>query len=355
MFMEKIAKQLTAVRPCVAELTEYTVPEIADDEVLIKVDYAAPKHGTELAEFRETNPNIYELFDDEWKLFFPREEKSESYLARNVGNQYVGHIIEIGNKVNEYAVGDVVTSYGGIREYHIAKGQDNYRLRKLPPGMPWQNALYYDPAQFALGGVRDAHVRPGDYVAVFGLGAIGLIAVQMCKKYGASYVAAIDPIERRRKIAAQYGADAVFDPIKEDVGYMLKAQTGKLGVDAIIETSGSPHAMQSALRGLAHGGTLAFVACGTEIRGGLNFGKEAHYNYGKIVFSRASSDPGPDYPRWDRRRIEETCWTMLSNGDLDCREMIYPVVSLSESAEAYMKYLDKEPDLSIKMAVDFNI
>ena len=251
------ARQLTATAARVAEITEYELPEIADDEVLVKVEYAAPKHGTELADFRHESPFFEESFDSETGLFVPRKDKPAGYLPWNVGNQYVGRIAETGRNVTEYAVGDIVSSYGGIREYHVAKGVDNFRLRKLPRGAAWQNALYYDPAQFALGGIRDANVRPGDYVAVFGLGAIGLVAVQICKKLGASYVAAIDPIPHRREIALKYGADAAFDPAGADVGYLLKEQTGSKGVDAVIETAGSPGAMQAALRGMAHGGKLA--------------------------------------------------------------------------------------------------
>ena len=93
--------------------------------------------------------------------------------------------------------------------------------------MPWKNALCLDPAQFALGGIRDGHVRLGDRVAVFGLGAIGAIAAQMAKAAGAAYVAVIDPIEKRRHAALEAGADAAFDPLREDVGLELKKATGR--------------------------------------------------------------------------------------------------------------------------------
>lgn len=65
---------------------------------------------------------------------------------------------------------------------------NNYKLRKMPEGSSWKNAVCYDPAQFAMSGVRDANVRVGDFVVVVGLGAIGQIAVQLAKKAGASVV-----------------------------------------------------------------------------------------------------------------------------------------------------------------------
>lgn len=347
-------KQLVAVAPSIAGLLEYTDREIKADEVKVKVGFAAPKHGTELTDFKGASPFVKEKFDTEWQMFLPREE-SEGQGVKfgdwNLGNQWVGKIIEKGSEVTDFEVGDTVCSYGGIRETHIIKAVNNFRLRKMPVGVSWKNAVCYDPAQFALSGVRDANVRPGDRVAVVGLGAIGQIAAQISKKLGASLVVVVDPIEKRREIAIKNGADVAYDPTKVDVGFELKKLTNKMGVDVVIETSGHVTALQSALRGLAYGGTISYIAFAKEFNG-LNFGKEAHFNNAKIIFSRACSEPNPDYPRWDRKRIEEVCWEMLTNGYLNCDDIVYPVVPFEKCADGYMQYVDKEPHLSIKMGVE---
>ncbi len=349
-------RQLVAAAPCAAKIMEYTDRAILPNEVKVKVQFAAPKHGTELTDFKGCSPFMKEKYDCDWQLFLPREENEEcgvKFGEWNLGNQWVGKIVEKGSNVKDYEVGDVVCSYGGIRETQIVNAVNNYRLRKLPANVSWKNAVCYDPAQFALGGVRDAGVRPGDRVAVFGLGAIGQIAAQICKKMGASLVVVIDPIEMRRQIATANGADVALDTTDIDVGMELKKLTDKLGVDVVIETSGHPTALQSALRGLAYGGTIAYVAFGKEITSCLNFGREAHFNNARIVFSRAGSEPNPDYPRWSRRRIEDVCWEMLTNGYLNCENIISPVVAFDDSAEGFMKYVDREPHLSIKMGVKF--
>ena len=95
--------------------------------------------------------------------------------------------------MGQFRVGDRVCGYGSIREIQVLDAVDDPYLLKVPDSMPWKNALCFDPAQFALGGIRDGHVRLGDRVAVFGLGAIGAIASQMAKVAGAAYVAVIDP------------------------------------------------------------------------------------------------------------------------------------------------------------------
>lgn len=145
-----------------------------------------------------------------------------------------------------------------------------------------------------------------------------------------------------------------FDnPIGTDVGKEIKTLTGKQGADVIIETSGYADALQSALRGLAYGGTISYVAFAKPFAEGFNLGREAHFNNAKIVFSRACSEPNPDYPRWSRKRIEETCWELLMNGYLNCEDLIDPVVTFANSPESYMQYVDQHPEQSIKMGVTF--
>ncbi|WP_077876837.1 ABC transporter permease subunit [Escherichia coli] len=148
-------------------------------------------------------------------------------------------------------------------------------------------------------------------------------------------------------------ADFCLNPIGTDVGKEIKTLTGKQGADVIIETSGYADALQSAFRGLAYGGTISYVAFAKPFAEGFNLGREAHFNNAKIVFSRACSEPNPDYPRWSRKRIEETCWELLMNGYLNCEDLIDPVVTFANSPESYMQYVDQHPEQSIKMGVTF--
>ena len=349
-------KKLVAVKPRVAELLDYEDSSISPNEVKIEVQFASPKHGTEVIDFRGMTPFMDEDFSEEWRMFMPREEgttKGIVFGEFQLGNMVVGKIIEVGSEVTGFQVGETVCTYGPIRETVIVNAVDNHRLRKMPEGSKWQNAVCYDPAQFAMSGVRDANVRAGDYVVVVGLGAIGQLAIQLAKKAGASIVVGIDPLNQRRDIALRNGADSCFDPTVCDVGFEVKKLTNKIGADSIIETSGNAAALQAALKGIAYGGTISYVAFGKAFPEGLNFGREAHFNNAKIVFSRAASEPNPDYPRWNRKRIEETCWELLMNGYLNCEDIIEPIVTFEKSAEAYMEYVDQHPELSIKMGIEY--
>lgn len=349
-------KQLIATAPHQVMFTDYEDRPLQSDEVLIRVQYASPKHGSESMDFSGKSPFMHEQYDAEWNLFRPRKSDEPPVIQFgkwNVGNMVVGEIVGKGDAVKDFNEGDVVCTYGGIRETVIAKAVNNHRLLTLKAGTPWQSALCYDPAQFALGGVRDGRVLPGDAVAVFGLGAIGLLAVQLCKKIGATVIA-VDPIEERRKIASSCGVDEVLNPLEGDTGKELKSLSNKRGMDVIIETSGSREALQEALRGLAFGGTVSYVAWANEFSAGLNFGREGHFNNAKIVFSRAASEPFRDHPRWNRKRIEATVWELLNSGYLDGRPVVDPLVPFAEAAQAYKLYLDQSPQKSIKLGIRFS-
>lgn len=348
-------RKLVAIKPRVAALLDYADRAVESNEVKIKVEFASPKHGTEVVDFRGISPFIDEEFNEEWQMFMPREGEKKGIVFGEfqLGNMIVGKVCEIGSDVTEYKLGDTLCTYGPIMETFIVNAVDNYKLRKMPEGSSWKNAVCYDPAQFAMSGVRDANVRAGDFVVVVGLGAIGQIAIQLAKRAGASIVIGVDPLENRCEIARKHGADYTFNPIDCDLGMEIKKLTNKMGADSIIETSGNAGALQAALRGIAYGGTISYVAFAKPFPEGFNLGREAHFNNAKIVFSRASSEPNPDYPRWNRKRIEDTCWELLMNGYLNCEDLIDPVVTFENCADAYMEFVDQKPELSIKMGIEY--
>lgn len=220
-----------AVGPRQAAFVEYEWRDISPDQVKVRVQYASPKHGSELAAFRGEIPQTADYYDDGWHTFLQREEgerMGEPFGYWNLGNQWVGTIAEVGTDVAGFKHGDTVGGYGGIRESHIVTIAGEDSLLHMPSGMSWKSAVCFDPAQFAFGAMRDGHVRLGDTVAVFGLGAIGQIAAKMARIAGASLVAVVDPIEKRRSAAIAAGADIALDPLVDDVGLYLKRETGKL-------------------------------------------------------------------------------------------------------------------------------
>ena len=309
-------------------LRDYEDGPVPEGHVRVKVEFGSPKRGTELTAYRgDRMPG------------FPM----------GLGNMCVGKITDIGKGVEGHSVGERVAGYGHLRETHTWSANRVYRMNQR---MTWKEAVCFDPAQFALAGVRDGQLRLGDRAAVFGLGAIGQMTAQMARMAGAVFVAVIDPIAVRREAAMKAGADLALDPTTQDVGAELKKATDDKGVDAAIETSGSYEALHQAISGLAWGGNVAYVGWSKECKGGLDFGEDAHFIIPNIIFARACSDPNRDHPRWDFGRIMDVCWQLLSEGRLQCEDVVWPVAPFDESVKAY-EDMDYHPENSIKLGVEF--
>jgi threonine dehydrogenase-like Zn-dependent dehydrogenase len=340
-------RELVALRPREVELRSYQETALPEDSVRVKVEQGSVKHGTELTVYRREDPFVRQYFDEDYQLFLNKPQAGESGFERKLGNMWVGRIVEIGKRASDVKLNQRVAGYGPLRSTITTKAAD---LLKVDESMSWKAAVCYDPAHYAFGGIRDAQLRLGDTVAVSGLGAIGLLTVQMAKLAGAALVVGIDPLANRREVAVRCGADHVLDPEGEDVGLRLKQLTGKKGVDAAVETSGSYEALQQLIRGLRYTGTVAIVGWYKPCTGGLHFGMEAHFNQPNLLFSRSYSEPNRDHPRWNFQRIKDTCWQMLKKSLLACEEIVQPVVPFEHAAQAFAM-IDREPGKCIKLGV----
>lgn len=330
-------------------LEEYENQPLQAGYVRVVSDYGAPKHGTELHGY-EKDPFAKVYYDEDTHIFRPREKELVYDGRSGLGNMWVGRITEIGEGVEGLETGQRVAGYGNLKNTHTVKAED---VLIMPETMTWKEAVCYDPLQFALGGIRDGHVRMGDKVLISGLGAIGLMAAQAAKAAGASLVVVSDPIEGRRQAALENGADMAFDPTKEDFGLILRDKTDGIGMDVVIETSGNYKAVEQGIRALAYGGNFAMVGWLGECHIPINLGYEGHFNQCHFYFSRACSEPNNDYPRWSFDRICKEAWNMLCKGMFSCENIVAPVVEFDTCDESYLHYIVENPQESVKMGVTF--
>ncbi len=342
-------KEIVSTEPRKAFLREYADRSVRADEVRVLVRFAAAKHGTEFTQFKGIDPFLNHRFDEKLQLFIKNREEENAPFFMSPGNMWVGEVTETGREVDRIKVGDQIAGYGPFRSTQIIKEAEALIMND---SMTWKEAVCYDPAHFALGGVRDSQMKLGDNVVIYGLGAIGLIAAQLAKLAGAAKVIACDPIEKRRNVALLNGADLVFDPMAGDVGLEIKRATDNRGADVVIETSGNYQALQQAVRCAAYNANITLVGWYHECKGGLDLGMEAHFNQPNILMSRACSEPSREYPRWDFARIQETCWNLLLSGRIRCENIVDPVVPIDNAAQEYMD-IETNPDSSIKLGVKF--
>ncbi|MEM3659038.1 MAG: alcohol dehydrogenase catalytic domain-containing protein [Thermoproteota archaeon] len=115
----------------------------------------------------------------------------ESYFPFPLGNMTVGIVEEVSPEVTRFKVGDRVYGYLPIRETHTVSKQ---HVMPAPEGVSDEELVCIDPAVVALMAVREGRVRLGDRVEIFGMGAIGLLTLQMCKMSGSLCVIAVEPV-----------------------------------------------------------------------------------------------------------------------------------------------------------------
>lgn len=127
---------------------------------------------------------------------------------------------------------------------------------RIDPDLPWDEAALFGCAVITGAGavVNTARVEAGSTVAVVGLGGVGFSALLAARAAGARTVVAVDRLASKLSKARELGATHVFDASSSDIIGEVKEATGG-GVDYAFEMAGSVEALELAYRITATGGT----------------------------------------------------------------------------------------------------
>lgn len=199
-----------------------------------------------------------------------------------LGHEYSGEVVEVGEGVTGFAVGDHVTVDPNIYCGHCAYCQNGKKQLcpsmeaigvtrdggfaqysripasqafKLEPTVPWEAAAMAEPLACCLHGIDLAGIQVGDKVCVVGAGAIGLLMVQLAKLSGASQIVLSEPNEKRRQVGLQLGANAALDPTRPDAQEAFAQVLGG-GANVVIECVGNVPAVKSAFQFAGKGATV---------------------------------------------------------------------------------------------------
>jgi L-iditol 2-dehydrogenase len=158
-----------------------------------------------------------------------------------------------------------------------------------------ETATFIEPAACCLRAVRrQGSVRPDDAVHIVGLGAMGLLMVQLARLEGAGRVTGSDYIAARRTIALQLGADAVFDPASTDVALAVKNAAAGRGADVVLVCPGGGAAIRAGLELAAPG---ARVVCFTPLPPDEALTVDQNMLYFREITLLQSYSCGPDETR----------------------------------------------------------
>ncbi|MFN8535733.1 MAG: zinc-binding dehydrogenase [Dehalococcoidia bacterium] len=279
------------------EIAELSVAELKPGQVWVEIAYSGVCH-TQLLEAGG-------------------HRGEDRFLPHCLGHEGSGVVVEIGPNVTKVRPGDqVVLSWikgtggdvpgcvyqwdgravnaGGITTFgHHAVISEN-RLTPLPAGVSLREAaLLGCAAATGFGAVfNTARPSPGQALAVFGAGGVGLCAVQGAAIAGCAPVVAVDVLPAKLDLARQMGATHVVDASQEDPLEALRRLIPG-GLDFAIEASGQPSVMDQALRAVRQQGGAAVVI------GNARFGERVpldpqQLNQGKRLLGTWGGDTQPD-------------------------------------------------------------
>jgi threonine dehydrogenase-like Zn-dependent dehydrogenase len=346
--MAKTMKAAVVEKPNVLKIKQVPVPQIAEDEVLIKVKYTG-------------------ICGTDWSIFTGRY--SADKLPMVPGHEFSGTVAQVGGKARGLQPGDRVTadinmSCGTC--FYCRKGQKlmcrEFRqlgihmdgtfaeyvkapcenVHKLPDNLDFLAGAFIEPVSCVIHSSKAARVTHGSSVAVIGCG-LGILHGALAHLRGAAPVIVIGDNAKRLEVARLMGADVVLDvhDVKDPVAEVRKLTEGR-GADFVVEAVGTARTYEQAFDMVRPGGTVvAFGICAVE-----DTIKVRPYDLvlGEKTVASSCAGVGPDWP---------DAIALLAYGHVKPQAMFSMIVPLEE-LESALNELRTNPAL-IKVFVSSEI
>jgi (R,R)-butanediol dehydrogenase / meso-butanediol dehydrogenase / diacetyl reductase len=283
-----------------------------------------------------------------------------------IGHEFCGTVAEVGKGVKGFKPGDRVSGVGNTycgKCYVCKKGLYNlcvnqgfaglftdgcmaeyfvheaYSCYKLPGNVSDEKGALVEPLAVALHAVGQAHLKPGETVAILGDGTIGLCCLLAARAVGVSEVYMIAKHKGRGGLASKLGATAVIysdecDPVKK-----LQELTGGIGANAAIECVGRPETPQLAVELVQRGGIAVIVGI---------FEQKGTLDYSTITFTEKTMVGSSIYIDEGRTAIE-----LMAGNKMDPSPFISSIVPLQDAAKKGFDALinDKENNIKVLLRI----
>jgi L-iditol 2-dehydrogenase len=317
------------------ELRDVPVPAIGPEECLVEVKYCG---------ICGSEPHMY--------------HGQLTLLARPpvvLGHEWSGEIVQVGERVAGFAVGDRVTcetaaetcgvcalcrsgAYnvcperrafgfavdGAFTRYVRAR---HHRLHHLPPGVGYETAAMTEPICVAYNAVAEkSHVNPGDTVVVIGPGPVGLFALQVARLAGAGtlVVTGTRRDRKRLELARKLGADLALDVSEQDPAEVLRGIGDGLGAHLVIDCAGVPPAIQQSLELVRRNGQVTKIGWSLQ---------PVNLSLDEIV-AKVITYQGAFSHTWT---TWETCLELMRQGKIETEALVSEIWPITRWQEAFEK------------------
>lgn len=262
-----------------------------------------------------------------------------------LGHEFSGTIVEVADDVTSHRVGERVAiepliycgecyackrGYynqcskvgfiginrdGGFAEYVVV---DENMVHVLPDNVSFEEGALVEPTAVSFYAVRESKLKPGDPVAIFGAGPIGLLTLLSAKAAGATQIIVVDLSEERLQKAKELGATTVLNGKRDDIAETILRLTNG-GVSVAYECAGAQPTMTSAVASVRQGGQVMAIAV---------FAEPAAIHMGLVMFKAADITSTLAY-----RHVFPEVIDMIATGRLDVKPVITKKIQLEDIVE----------------------
>jgi len=363
-----VKQVLQNLKSGIVEVTEVPCPLVRPGSVLIRSRASLISAGTErmLVEFGKSSllakaraqPDKVRQVLDKIKTdgLLPTLEAVFSRLDEPLPLGYcnAGTVVEIGDGVGDFKVGDRVISNGPHAEYVCVPRN---LCAKIPEGVSDEQASFTVLSSIALQGIRLLEPTIGETIVVTGLGLIGLVAVQILRANGCR-VLGIDLDPSRLELARSFGAETVDIRSGADPIAAAQAFSKGVGVDGVLITASSKsnEIMKQAATMCRKRGRIVLVGVvGLELSRSDFYKKELSFqvscSYGPGRYDAEYEDRGRDYPlpfvRWTEGRNFSAILDLLASGSVDVQALISKQIPQAQADQAYQSLTGDKDALGI--------
>src|SRR3954451_13606934 len=216
-----------------------------------------------------------------------------------------------------------------------------YALTEVPESVPLEQAsVLADAVATPYAALTErAQVRPGESVGLWGIGGLGVHAVQIAEMLGAAPIIAYDPLPEARERALELGADHALDPTDDDVVAQTWKLTDNLGLNVAVDLVGANRVLAQGDQCLGRRGRLVMVGLSPEpvaLGMGAIFGILSHTLMGHLGYRKPHLDE---------------LVRLVSTGRLDVSRSVSDVIPLSDIAVGVKLLKPREGNL-VQIVVD---
>jgi predicted dehydrogenase/threonine dehydrogenase-like Zn-dependent dehydrogenase len=336
-------------------LVEVPPPSRSAGSVLIETSLSLVSLGTEkmlidfgkggwIAKARSQPDKVKQVLqkiktDGLWSTIDAVRAKLDAPIALGYCN--VGRVAEADSN-SDFRPGDRVISNGPHAEWVCAPAN---LTAKIPDSVSDESAVFTVVGAIGLQGIRLVNPSLGERVAVFGLGLIGLLAVQILRANGCQ-VLGVDLDPSKLALARTYGAETVDLSSGQDPIAVAEAWTNGVGVDAVLITAStkSDELIHQAAAICRHRGRIVLVGViGLNLRRADFYEKELSFqvscSYGPGRYDPNYEKKGLDYPigfvRWTEKRNFEAILQLMADQRIETKQLISHRFAFEEALSAY--------------------